>query len=388
MTDFDSITLEMAQAFPSRKWNYYERDVIPSWIADMDFPVADPIRSFIQSIADSGDLCYSAYEGGTTVRELFAARMASRYGWHPDPADMDHMVDIVQCFYLALKVLCNDGEKAIVSMPSYHPILVACRDMQREIVPSPLVAVDGNWEVDFERLNSDLDPAVKVLLLVNPHNPTGRCFRRDELESFADIALRHDLYVVSDEVHCDLVFSDAGLHIPFASLGPEIAERTVTFSSATKSHNLGGVRFCLTHYGSPALRKLFDRFPGRFRGGENLIGNRATQIAWESCDDWLEEVVSYLEGNRDFLADYLRSKLPALQHLPNEATYLAWIDCGGLGLGEDPAQFLLREARVGCYSGREFGTRNDCIRLNFATSRQILEEKLDRIRGAVERISD
>ena len=385
--NFNDLTLAQAQRSGSQKWNYYDPDVIPSWVADMDFPAPQPVRDLLLELAKTGNLCYAPNIPEEPVCELFAQRMASRYGWSPDPKDMDTMTDIVQAIHIAVKVLCEDDEQVIVITPSYHPILSACKNMHREMLFSPLLKSADGWQVDFERLEKEITPRTRLLVLVNPHNPSGRAFRRDELERFADIALRHNLFIVSDEIHCDLVFSDAGPHIPFATLGKQVAERTVTFNSVTKSHNLGGIRCSVAHYGGPELRRRFNQLPPMIRGGSNAIGHRATCIAWQQCDQWLEDVVHYLESNRDFFVHYLKSNLPELKHIANQATFLAWVDCSDLGLEEDPAAFFLREARVGCYSGPKFGAEGaGHIRMNFATSWSILQEKLDRMANAIHRL--
>ena len=383
--NFDALTLEQAQRSMSLKWNYYDKGVIPSWIADMDFPVAGPIRELLRRIAESGDLCYAPTLEQERLPEIFADRMQSRYGWAPDPSDCDDMTDIVQAIHIAVAVLCDADQQVIVHIPSYHPILNACRNMNREILPSPMISTGQGWQLDFAGMERDIGSRTRLLMLVNPHNPTGRCFRREELERLADLVLRHDLLVVADEIHCDLTFSDAGPHIPFASISPEVSRRTVTFNSATKSHNLGGVRCSIAHYGSTELRQAFDRLPGGIRGGSNAIGHRATRIAWQECDEWLQYTRRYLQENRDFMHAYLAENMPCLRHHLNEATYLTWIDCRELGLQEDPAGFFLRQARVGCYSGTLFGQQGrGYIRMNFATSRAILKEKLHRMAAAVD----
>ena len=384
--NFDSITVETARRSRGLKWTRYGRDVIPSWIADMDFPVARPISELLRSLADSGDLSYAPAMPQEPLAELFASRMRSRYGWTPDPAGFDSMTDIVQAIYLAVAALCDEDQQVIIPTPTYHPLLTACRKMNREMVFSPLRRSDRGWQIDFDHLLDCMGPRSRMLLLVNPHNPSGKAFRRDELESLAEIVLRHDLVVVSDEIHCDLTYSDAGPHVPFASISEEMAKRTVTFNSATKSHNMGGVRCAIAHYGSEDLRRRFDRFPEGMRGGSNAIGHRATRIAWEQCDDWLDYTVRYLEGNRGYFAKFVECELPGLRHLRNESTFLAWVDCRELGLEEDPAGFFLRQAKVGAYSGAQFGPDGaGFIRMNFATSRSILSEKLERMATALRR---
>ncbi len=382
--NYDEITLEQAQRSRGIKWTRYDPDVIPSWVADMDYPVAEPISDMLRSIAHVGDLTYAPKMEEEHLAELFSKRMQIRYGWTPDPGGFDYMTDIVQAIYIAVSVLCEKDEQVIMQTPIYHPILSACRKMKREMVFNPLVPAGDEWQVDFDQLRKCIGSRAKLFLLVNPHNPSGKVLQKDELDSIANLVMEHDLIVVSDEIHCDLRYSNAGPHIPFASISKEIAERTVTFNSATKSYNLGGIRSAIVHYGSEFLRKRFDRFPEGIRGGANSIGNRATRIAWEMCDDWLEYTLAYLESNRNYLFDYLKDNMPDLRHIPNQATFLAWVDCRALSIDQDPAEFFLENARVAADSGVKFGLGGEgCIRMNFATSRPILSEKLKRMKRAL-----
>lgn len=381
----DEITFEQARKSPGLKWTRYGPDVIPSWIADMDYPVAEPISDLLRSLADSGDLSYAPNIHDDQLTQLFSQRMQSRFGWDPDPAGFDGMTDLVQAIYIAVAALCEKDQQVIMQTPTYHPILSACRKVNREMVFNPLVPSGNEWQSDFDQLRECMNPKSRLFLLVNPHNPSGKTFQKDELETIANIVLENDLVVVADEIHCDLVYSNGGPHIPFASIAREIAERTVTLNSATKSHNMGGIRCAIAHYGSESLRKRFDRFPDGMRGGSNAIGNRATRIAWEQCDDWLEYTISYLQANRDYFIDYLEQNMPNLRHVPNQSTFLAWVDCKGLCLDQDPAEFFLEKAKVAAYSGAQFGPDGEgCIRMNFATSRSILSEKLERMKMAID----
>jgi len=382
--NFNDLTLDEARRSPGNKWNRFDADVIPSWVADMDFPVAKPIRDFIIDQGMRGDLKYTGDTSGTSIVDVFAERMLSKYGWNISSQDVDQMIDIVQGIYIAISVFCEPNDEVIINTPMYFPILQACRDLGRRMLFNPLVKQKNRWEIDFDQLEAKITERTKLLMLVNPHNPSGRVFTRTELQQFADIALRHNLYVVADEIHCDLLFSDGGTHIPFASLGKDIANRTVTFNSATKSHNLGGVRCAIVHFGSDDVRKRFESISPRLRGGRNVVGNIATRIAWQQCSDWLSNVMTYLEENRNHMQRQLNILMPDIKHIPNQATFLAWLDCSALNLGEDPFAFFLREARVAFSAGPTFGPEGENhVRLNFATSRQILDEKLNRMAHAI-----
>ena len=182
-------------------------------------------------------------------------------------------------------------------------------------------------------------------MLCNPHNPTGRVFTRAELERLAELAITHDLVVLSDEIHGELVYPGAR-HIPIATLGPEIAARTVTFTSATKAFNIAGLRCAFAVFGSEELRQRFNSISRHVRGGISTPGMAATRAAWEECDDWQVGVLDYLVANRDFVADFLKRELSAIRHFPPEGTYLSWLDCRELGLDEPPFQHFLKRAHV------------------------------------------
>ena len=386
MTLFD-VDINDLRSNQGIKWNRYPRDVIPTWVADMDFRIAAPIQEYLQSLSHTGNLRYTKAAPGSAVCEAFAERMQNRYGWSPDPAEMDCMADIVQGINIAVNVLCAPDEQVILHTPLYHPILTACHTFKRQILYNPLIRGESQWELDFDRLEAEITPRTRLLMLVNPHNPSGRVFDRAELERMAEVVIRHDLYVVADEIHCDLLFDNAPDFVPFASIDPEITRRTVTFNSATKSYNLGGVRCSVAHYGSAELRRRFEQFPAGLRGGANAIGAGATVTAWKHCDDWLNALIPYLQDNRDYLVNFLAQRLPDIIHIPNQSTFLAWLDCNALELEEEAYDFFLREARVGFNAGPDFGPEGTGhVRLNFATSKAVLTEILERMEKAVARL--
>ncbi|MEM7408400.1 MAG: aminotransferase class I/II-fold pyridoxal phosphate-dependent enzyme, partial [Pseudomonadota bacterium] len=240
------------------------------------------------------------------------------------------------------------------------------------------------FEIDFDQMRSLIDPSTRLLMLCNPHNPGGRVFDRAELEQLGELALQHDLVVVSDEIHADLVF-DGREHVPFATLAPELAARTITFNSANKSFNIAGLRVGVAVFGSDELMNAFEAYPARVRGGLTSFACAASRIAWEQCDDWLQAAVGYLQDNRDHLTRFLSQRLPQVGYLPPEATYLAWLDFNACELPAEPLDFFLEHANVALYDGLAFGPEGGgCTRINFATPRPILTEILERIAAAVE----
>ena len=383
--NLDDLDIEVLKSRLSEKWNTYPADVLPAWVAEMDYPLADPIREILANALERGDLGYPIGLSDTGLPEVFSQRMASRFGWQTEAKDVDVITDIVQGIYVAIEVLSDPGDGIIVQTPIYPPFLSAVADTKRKLIENRLVVGPNGWEIDFDALRASIDSRTRVLLLCNPHNPTGRVFRRDELEQLAQIACEHDLVVVADEVHADLVF-DGREHIPIASLSAEIATRTITLASATKAFNIPGLRCAIAHFGSERLRKRYHSIPRHLRGGVGLLGIYATMAAWQQSSDWLDSVRDYLQANRDFVAEFVSTRLPNIIHHPSEATYLAWLDCSAVEVEGSPTAHILKDQRLALNEGRTFGVGfGKFTRLNFATSRRILAEILERVEKATQK---
>ena len=346
----------------------------------MDFPVAAPIARERSRFVASNDVGYPLGLRQSGLAEAFCERMADRFAWSIEPARVEILSEVVQGLYLALAAFSTPGEGAIVQTPIYPPFLHAVRDLERRLVENRLVPGAGELVLDLDALERAIDPGTRVLLFCNPHNPSGLVASRAELERLAGLVLAHDLVVVTDEIHADLIF-DGVRHIPFASLSPEIARRTVTLSSASKAFNIPGLRCAVAHFGSEALQQRFNAVtPKHFRGGLGLFGLAASVAAWRFGQPWLDEVVPYLQANRDFAQAFFAERIPGVRFFRPRATYLAWLDCAELGLSTPPAAHFLQHARVALSDGRLFGSGYEThIRLNFATSRPILAEILERM---------
>lgn len=379
----NELTLDTLGPRDGVKWSVAAPGVIPAWVADMDFPVAPAVREAIVRRAE-GDLGYPAWldkHGSGPLPEAFAERMEQRYGWRPDPGHTRSFTDINQALQVLLHTMTRPGDAVALHTPVYHPFLHTLREMDRPLLAVPMRPDGDVWGFDLDELAGRLGGAgCRVLLLVNPHNPTGRAFTAAELAGLAELAERHDLLVISDEIHADLTH-DGHRHIPFATLLPE---RTVTLTSATKAFNLGGIRCSVAHVGAPAVRAALDSWPQHLFGAANLLGVEATVAAWRHGDPWLTEVRGILDRNRHLIAKRLPGTVG--YRLP-DATYLAWLDFTALAPDEDPADLLLREARVMVNSGPMFGPGGTgFVRLNFATSRPILEEILRRVSTTVAQV--
>ncbi len=376
---FDAVNIAELRRRGGQKWRRYGPDVLAAWVADMDFAPAPAVREALIALVDQGDLGYPYWPAGSPLREALAGRMAARYGWQIDPAQVRELCDIIQGVQLALELATKPGDAVALHTPTYPPFLSSLRAMRRRIVEIPMETNGATWRFDKERAARELGRAnCRALLLVHPHNPTGKVFARDELEALAEIAERLDLLVISDEVHAELTYPGAH-HVPFASLGEATQARTVTLTSATKAFNLAGIRCALAHIGPQALRERRDAAPFALYGTPSVLGVAATLAAWRDGGAWLAALVEYLAANRDHLAARLRAET-ALELVPPQATYLAWIDASPLQIGAEPADVALERGRVALSPGTDFGAQGrGHARLNFATSREILDAVIDAV---------
>jgi cystathionine beta-lyase len=363
------------------KWRMYPPDVLPAFVAEMDFKVAPAIQAAITRFSDQQDYGYGQFTDPNGLFEAFAAWMSRRHGWEPDPALTIATSDVVQGLVATLLAFSERGDGVIAQTPVYPPFLMSIKWTDRRLVDNPLLDDGTRYVVDFEGLERAAADA-KVLFLCNPQNPTGRTLEQAELERIAAIASEHDLTIVSDEIHADLVYPGRR-HIPMETI-PAAAGRTVTLTSATKGFNIPGLRTAIAHFGSAELKARFEsRTPEHLLGGPNRIGVAATIAAWREGAEWLEAVMAYLGRNRQRVAEWAAENRLGY-HVP-EATYLAWFDCRGVEVAEDstPFQHFLDRARVAVSQGADFGeSGKGHVRLNFATSHELLEEILGRLAGA------
>lgn len=377
-------SIEHLRSKRTAKWHHVADDVLPAWIAETDFDLCPAVVEALERAIGRGDAGYPDW-WDEPLADAFSARMAARHGWQPDPAHVRHTCDLVQAMQVVVELTTRPGEAVALHVPNYPPFLRALESMQRTPVFSPIMSTAAGWELDAQRLDDDVARSgAKVLLVVNPHNPTGRVFSRSELEALAEVSLRHDLVVVSDELHAELTHAEHR-HVPFASLAEEVALRTVTITSATKSFNLGGMRTAVAHVGDARVRAAWDRLPTEMLGSLNLLGVEATLAAWRDGDEWLERQRRHLTEMRDHLAERLGDLDGVVLH-PPEATFLAWLDCRRAAFGADPAAHFREHAKVELSPGPLFGPGGEGhVRLNFGTGRRILDEILDRMTASAVR---
>lgn len=377
------LTPEALRARRGAKWHRFEPDVLPAWVADMDFRVPPPVERAIARVTEQGDYGYAQREGPDSVGWAFARRMRERFGWDADPELTVEVTDLIQGLAASLLAFSEPDDGVVVQTPIYPPFLQTISDVGRRRVENPLWDDGSRFVLDVPGLEAALDERTRVLLVCNPHNPTGRVLSRSELSALGRLAVERDLVIVSDEIHCDLVYPGSE-HVPMGSLGGEVAARTVTMNSATKGFNIPGLRCGVLHFGSAALLERFRRaIPARLLGRPSCIGVDATVTAWREGQPWLDGVLEVLAANRDLVASWAAAQ-PGVRHHRPEATFLAWLDFAGSGLPEEPHDFLLNRARVGLNRGGDFGELGTCCaRLNFGTSPEILRAVLDRMSSAL-----
>ena len=297
------------------KWMRYGPSVLPAWVADMDFPPAPPVADALAEMLATGDLGYPWLGEPSEVAVAFCAWAERRYGWAVEADRVVLTVDVLQPLTAMIELCSRPGDGVVIQTPIYPPFLRAVELTGRELIDNPLGPPEDGSRLDVDGLEAALAAhrSPRVLLLCNPHNPTGRVFDDAELRALADLAIRHDLVVVSDEIHADIVYP-GGLHRPFASLGAEVAARTVTLTSATKTFSIAGLRLAVAHFGSPELLARYQSLPRFLLGGVNGPGAVATLAAWRHCDRWVDELVHYLDGNRRLVADFVAAELPGVRH--------------------------------------------------------------------------
>ena len=362
----------------SAKWSWYDDDVLPAWVAEMDFPVAAPVREALAAAVARDDLGYASTDAAR-LGPAFAEFAARRHRWDVDPAQVTPLNDVVAGLIELVRVLTEPGDGVLINPPVYHPFFHLITDAGRRVVEAPLA--DGR-DLDLDAVEAAFAGGTRVLILCNPHNPTGGVLGRAELERVAEIAVAHDGWVLADEIHAPMVLAGAE-HVPFTSVSDAAAERGIVLTSASKAFNTAGLKCAVAITASATARAAVAELP-EVSVHCGHLGVLASVAAWRESDEWLDELIGVLDANRWLLAELLEAKLPAVGYAPPQAGYLAWLDCRELELGDDPAAAFLERGRVGLSPGPQFGTGGaGHARLNFATSPELLAEIVERMAAAV-----
>jgi len=375
--DFDTPVERRATA--SLKWDKYRaRDIIPLWVADMDFRSPPAVISALQQRVAYGVFGYTL--APQELNDVVVAVLKNLYDWEVEPEWLVWLPGLVTGLNVVCRAVGVEGDDVMTAVPVYPPFLTAPEHFRRNLVKVPLEEKNNRWQFDFDRLEKSITAKTRVFILCNPHNPVGRVYARDELETLAAICKKHDIMICSDEIHCGLILDKDKPHIPTASLDPETAARTITLMAASKTFNLPGLGCAFAVISEKNLRRQFKEAMAGIVPMVNALGYTAARAAFEDCDDWHAALLEYLCGNRDIVKAAVRG-MPHLSMAPVEATYLAWIDMRAAGL-KNPAAFF-EDAGVGLQDGIEFDGPG-FVRLNFGCSRTLLEKALQRMARAME----
>lgn len=378
MFDFDKIIERRDTG--SSKWSKYPQDVLPMWVADMDFPSPPEIVDAIRHRLDHPCLGYGVAQDD--LRQQIIADMQAKYGWAITEEDIVFLPGVEPGFNMALKAMLKPGDAVLVQTPVYRPMLNAPSHWDMKRLDAPLMATADGYMLDLDDFAGKLSQS-RALLFCNPHNPTGKVFTRGELQVIAALCEENDTLIISDEIHCDLLF-DGRCHVPIATLSPDIANRTITLMSAAKTYNIAGLKTAFAIIQNKAIREKYLQSKLGMVDSVNILGLEATLAAFARTDAWKAAMLAYIQSNRNFLSQQIAERFPQIRLLMAEATFLAWLDCSKLGLDTDPQSFFLEHGKVGFSAGSEFGdTFGDWLRLNFGCPRAMLEDGLDRMERAL-----
>ena len=365
----------------SWKWDEFSREVLPMWLADMDFRAPACVRESLKQSVEQGVFGYSIPT--EKLQKLIVDRLAKQHHLFIDKEDIVWLPGLVTGINLACKCAGEECDEILVPTPAYPPFLMAPSNQKRKCTKVPMMRKGNRWLIDFELLKSKITPKTKGILLCNPHNPTGRVFTRDELLQIGEIAIEHDLVICSDEIHCDLVLAKQADHVSIASLGEEISKRTISLFAPSKTFNIAGLGFSFAVVKNPELKAKFSPQNDGLVPHINQLGFVAGEAAYQGGEPWRLELIEYLRGNLELVQQMVDS-LDGVSMIAPEATYLAWIDCSALGL-RDPSKYFLEQG-LGLGFGSFFGDRN-FVRMNFACPRETLLQGLRLFKTAVKNLS-
>ncbi|MCO7177167.1 MalY/PatB family protein [Sporolactobacillus kofuensis] len=383
--DFDAIIDRKGTA--SIKWDevdhiFGDQQLLPLWVADMDFQVPEEVTEALSKRIRHGIYGYTA--NSESYLSAVQQWMMKRHQWQIEKEWICQSPGIVTALNLIVDGFTTIGDKVVIQPPVYPPFPKAVKNQHRELVTNPLLYQNGVYTMDFTDLEKKFaDPKVKLMILCSPHNPVGRVWKRVELETLADLAAKYDVLIVSDEIHGDLVFKEHQ-HIPFATLSEVAASRSIICTAPSKTFNLAGLQISNIIIPHPELRRKFKEQTQRFSLGEpNSLGTVAAEAAFKFGEHWLDQCLAYINGNADFVANYLQMHLPNLSMVPLEGTYLGWMDCRKLGWDKIELQrFFQKQAKLALNQGYTFGVEGEgFVRINLACSRQLLQKAMQRLRA-------
>ena len=378
VTMYDFINFPDRRKTESVKWGVYGDDVLPMWVADMDFVSPPPVVKALQERVNHGVFGYPMVM--KELKEVVVNRMAARYNWKITEKDLIFVPGVVSAFNLVCQTFTDPGDSVIMQTPIYPPFLGAPANANTEKIEVELrQEKDGRFTIDFDAFENSITDKTRVFMLCNPHNPVGRVFRQEELERLAEICLRHNLVICSDEIHSDLIFSGYH-HLPIASLGKEIEQNTITLIAPSKTFNIAGLECSVIICPNEEYRKKLEAARRGLLGSVNVMGLVAGLAAYRDGSEWLKELLIVLENNRDHLVNFIHQRIPEIKVYPPEGTYLAWLDCREMRVSSNAYQFFLENAKVALNDGKEFGLPGEgYLRFNFGCPQRMMEEALLRM---------
>lgn len=379
--DVKALSLEELRTHRSEKWREFPSDVLPLPVAEMDFPVAPAIREVLLEMVSNSDLGYLGPIPEVALAfESFAKR---RWSWVLDPNQVHIVTDVGVGVIEVLRLFTSPGDRVLINSPVYHNFNTWIHETKLVKVDVPFVQDGQEWKLDLSAVEAAYRSGVKAHLICSPHNPIGYVYSKSELLKIAQLAQEYSVIVISDEIHGPLTFSEATF-FPFLSLG-EVAESVgIVVTAASKAWNIAGLKCAIVVSQSPVMDELLKKLPIATHYRASLLGGFATAAAYSEGDAWLDGVLNALDFNRYLLRDLLEKKIPEIKYRVPNCTYLAWLDLAALNLGGNPSQILLDRGRVALSPGKAFSPKTlDFVRLNFATSPEILTEAVNRMVVAI-----
>jgi cystathionine beta-lyase len=380
---FDALTEDGLRAAGSLKWTRYGT-ALGAFVAEMDFGTAPAVTEALHAEVDAARFGYLTPEAAEAMARACSGWLDRRYGWQVPARWIRPLADVVAGLHAAIERFTPAGSPVILPTPAYMPFRTVPGALGRQLIEVPMVERDGRMTYDLDAVARAFEAGAQLFVHVNPHNPLGRVFTVEEQLALADVVEAAGARVFSDEIHAPLVHPGA-THRPYASLSPATARHTLTATSASKAWNLPGLKAAQLLFSSEDDAAHWAEVGSMFEHGASTPGVLAGTVAYERGGDWLEGVLSYLDGNRVLLGDLLAERLPQVRYTPPEGTYLAWLDCRALELPDSPGRFFLDRAGVALIDGPDCGAPGEgFVRLNFATPRHVLTALVDRMAAAVE----
>jgi len=369
-----------------RKETFGVKDVIPMWVADMDFRTPDFIVSALKNRINHEIYGYSFFP--SEYHQSIIKWFRERYDWHIEEEWICFSPGVVPALNISTLAFTQQGDGIIVQPPVYFPFFSAVTAHNRKLLINQLKESNGRWEMNFESLLRIIDGTTKMILISNPHNPVGRVWSYEELNELAEICIENNILIISDEIHCDLVLPGFR-HNPLSKLSDRVAERTITYVSPSKTFNLAGLATASVIIPDPDLRESFKKIVNNLHiGNGNIFGTIASVAAYSRGHEWLSDLLEYIDHNVDFVMEFCRKMIPEIIPVQPEATYMIWLDCRKLGMqGKDMQDFFTNLAGVGMSEGSTFGRGGEgFMRMNLATTRQTVVKAMEQIEKAVSSI--